>query len=125
MTKKGVARLVAALWGKRFERAARCGRPRERRAAPARRRGGPRPPPPRGWYLPAVARGEADCDCFDIIAGLVLQDGPEVEVLTGLALHGGLPDAWPEDGMTTGRGHTALQARWRAEGPPPYAHIRS
>src|SRR3990170_3159595 len=99
------------------------GRILERRGALDRRRRVRRPPPPRGWYLPAVARGEADCDCFDIIAGLVLQGGPEVEVLTGLALHGGLPDAWPEDGMTTGRVHTALQARWRAEGLPSYAQF--
>lgn len=80
-----------------------------------------RPPPPRGWYLPAVARGEAECDCFDTIAGLVLQGGPEVEVLTGVALHGGLPDAWPDDGVTTVRVQAALQARWAVLGLPPYA----
>lgn len=99
------------------------GRILERRGALDRRHRVRRPPPPRGWYLPAVARGEADCDCFDIIAGLVLQGGPEVEVLTGLALHGGLPEAWPEDGMTTSRVHTALQARWRAVGLPSYAQF--
>ena len=80
------------------------GRILERRGALDRRHRVRRPPPPRGWYLPAVARGEADCDCFDIIAGLVLQGGPE-------------------DGMTTGRVHTALQARWRAEGLPSYAQF--
>ena len=74
-----------------------------------------RPAPPRGWYLPAVARGEADCDCFDTIEGLMLQGGPPVEVLTGLALHAGLPDAWPMDGVTTGRVLVALQARWQVK----------
>jgi len=82
-----------------------------------------RPAPPRGWYLPAVARGEADCDCFDTIEGLMLQGGPPVEVLTGLALHAGLPDAWPMDGVTTGRVLVALQARWQALGLPPFAQF--
>jgi len=44
-------------------------------------------------------------------------------LLTGLALHAGLPDAWPEDGITTGRVQTALQARWRAVGLPTYAQF--
>ncbi len=75
-----------------------------------------RPAPPRGWYLPAVASHRADCDCFDVIEGLVLQGGPQVEVLTGLALHAGLPDAWPTTGVTTSRILPALQSRWRALG---------
>jgi hypothetical protein len=99
------------------------GRILERRGAFDGQRRVRHPPPPRGWYLPTVARGEADCDCFDIIAGLVLQDGPEVEVLTGLALHAGLPEAWPEEAITTGRVHSALQARWRAVGLPTYAQF--
>lgn len=99
------------------------GRILERRGALDGRRRVRRPPPPRGWYLPAVARGEADCDCFDIIEGLVLQGGPQVEVLTGVALHAGFPDAWPDEGMTTERVHTALQARWRALGLPLFAQF--
>jgi hypothetical protein len=79
------------------------GRILERRGALDGRRRVRRPPPPRGWYLPTVARGEADCDCFDVIEGLVLQGGPQVEVLTGIALHAGLPDAWPHDGVTAQR----------------------
>lgn len=79
--------------------------------------------PPRGWYLPAVARGEADCDCFDAIEGLVLQGGPHVEVLTGLALHAGLPDAWPDIALTTVRVLTALQVRWRGLGFPAFAQF--
>jgi len=99
------------------------GRILERLGALDRQRRVRRRPPPRGWYLPTVARGEADCDCFDIITGLVLQDGPEVEVLTGLALLAGLPDAWPDEGITTGRVHSALQARWRGIGLPTYAQF--
>jgi Helix-turn-helix domain len=82
-----------------------------------------RPAPPRGWYLPAVARGPADCDCFDIIEGLVLQGGPEVEVLTGIALHAGLPDAWPGVGVTTAGVLRALQGRWRGLGLPAFAQF--
>lgn len=82
-----------------------------------------RPAPPRGWYLPAVAQGAADCDCFDVIEGLVLQGGPEVEVLTGRALHAGLPDAWPTTGVTTARILPALQGRWRTLGVPAFAQF--
>lgn len=99
------------------------GRILERRGALDGQRRMRRPPPPRGWYLPAVARGEADCDCFDAIEGLVLQGGPEVEVLTGIALHAGLPDAWPDDGVTAARVAVALQARWRTWGLPPFAQF--
>jgi hypothetical protein len=53
----------------------------------------------------------------------VLQGGPQVEVLTGIALHGGLPDAWPDDGVTAARVVAALQARWRAVGLPPFAQF--
>jgi len=31
-----------------------------------------RPPPPRGWYLPAVAEGEAELDCLDFSEDLKL-----------------------------------------------------
>ena len=38
-----------------------------------------RPPPPRGWYLLDVASRRAELDSFDIVEGLVIKDGPEVE----------------------------------------------
>jgi hypothetical protein len=99
------------------------GRILERRGALDGQRRVRRPAPPRGWYLPPVARGEADVDCFDVIEGLVLQGGPEVEVLTGLALHGGLPDAWPTTGVTAARVVQALESRWRALGVPAFAQF--
>jgi hypothetical protein len=74
-----------------------------------------------GWYLPAVAAGQADVDCFDIVEGLMIQGGPEVQVLTGLARLGALPAAWPEPTVTTARILTALAAHWRVEGLPAYA----
>jgi len=99
------------------------GRILERRGALDSQRRIRRPAPPRGWYLPAVADGTADCDCFDVIEGLVLQGGPEVEVLTGLALHAGLPDAWPTTGVTAARVVMALRAPWRACGVPAFAQF--
>jgi hypothetical protein len=99
------------------------GRILERRGALDGQRRIRRPAPPRGWYLPAVAAGTADCDCFDVIEGLVLQGGPEVEVLTGLALHAGLPDAWPTTGVTAAAVVTALHARWHACGVPAFAQF--
>jgi hypothetical protein len=70
-----------------------------------------------------VARRAADVDCFDVIEGLVLQGGPEVEVLTVLALHAGLPDAWPTTGITADRVRQALEARWLALGVPAFAQF--
>jgi hypothetical protein len=112
----------AATWGP-SPAVRTIGRILERRGALDGQRRIRRPAPPRGWYLPPVVRGVADCDCFDIIEGLVLQGGPAVEVLTGLALHAGLPDAWPTTGMTTAQVLPALQGRWRAHGVPAFAQF--
>src|SRR4051795_4095621 len=54
-----------------------------------------RPPPPKGWYLPEVAKAKAELDSIDIVEGLVIKDGPQVEVLNGVSLHGGLVVSWP------------------------------
>jgi hypothetical protein len=54
-----------------------------------------RPPPPSGWYLPAVAGRRAELDSFDTMEGLALEGGVQLEVLTVVSLHGGLPGAWP------------------------------
>ena len=53
-----------------------------------------RPAPPKGWYLPDLARGEAELDSFDFIEDLKIANGPLVCVLTGISLHGALTDAW-------------------------------
>lgn len=82
-----------------------------------------RPPPPRGWYLPDVARGQAELDSFDIVEGLVLQHGPQLEVLTGIAVHGGTIGAWPTDGLTAKRVVMFLLAHWREVGLPTYAQF--
>ena len=82
-----------------------------------------RPAPPKGWYLPDVALGQAELDSFDFIEDLKIADGPLVSMLTGTSLHGALADAWvmPQPGAQLAL--EALLGRWRAEGLPAYAQF--
>jgi hypothetical protein len=83
-----------------------------------------RPPPPRGWYLPDVAAAKAELDSFDIVEGLVIKDGPPVEVLNGVSLHGGLVVSWPTVSPVTAEMTAAsLAEHWRAVGLPGYAQF--
>ena len=83
-----------------------------------------RPAPPRGWYLPAVAAAKAELDSIDIVEGLVIQDGPRVEVLNVVSLHGGLVASWPvEAPVTSARTLAALVEHWREVGLPDYAQF--
>jgi hypothetical protein len=82
-----------------------------------------RPAPPKGWYLPNLASGEAELDSFDFIEDLKIAGGPLVSVLTATSLHGALADAWP---MERPSAHATLQVlleRWRREGLPTYAQF--
>jgi hypothetical protein len=83
-----------------------------------------RPPaPPRGWYLSAVAEHRSELDSFDTIEGLRLRDGTEIEVLTGISLHGGLPLARPGRPWTAARVLVALFEHWSRHGLPDYAQF--
>ncbi|MGH9651518.1 MAG: hypothetical protein ACRD3I_13755, partial [Terriglobales bacterium] len=82
-----------------------------------------RPAPPPGWYVPAVAAGRAELDQFDVVSGLVIQGGPEVEILTGISLHGGLAVAWPREAITAASSVADLLAHWRTVGLPEYAQF--
>ena len=99
------------------------GRILERHGALDARRRLRRPPPPRGWYLPAVAAGQAEVDSFDVIEDLVIEGGIHVDVLTALSLHGGLAGAWPVGAVTTGMILDAVVAHWRTLGLPTYAQF--
>ena len=99
------------------------GRILERRGALDGRRRVRRPPPPRGWYLTDVAEGDSELDAFDIVEGLVIEDGPEVEVLTGISLHGGLAASWPMLRVTARSVVQAMIHHWRAVGCPAYAQF--
>ncbi len=82
-----------------------------------------RPPPPRGWYLPEVAAGQAELDSFDIVEGLVIKGGTDVEVLNGISLYGGLVASWPGPPVRARTVVVALIAHWQQFGLPGYAQF--
>src|SRR5262249_1622402 len=95
-----------------------------RRAALDSRQRTRRPPPPKGWYLPDLAAAQAELDSFDIVEGLVIKDGPQVEVLNGVSLHGGLVVSWPTlSPVTAEMTVQSLTQHWRVVGLPDYAQF--
>lgn len=82
-----------------------------------------RQPPPLGWYLPEVADQRAEIDLFDLVEGLVIKGGPQIEVLTMLSLHGALSGAWPQTRITAEAVREDLLAHWREVGLPEYAQF--
>ena len=99
------------------------GRILERRGALDGRRRVRRPAPPPGWYLPKVAARRAELDSFDIVEGLVIRGGMNVEVLNGISLHGGLPTSWPKGAITAKIVVKALLEHWRRHGLPSYVQF--
>jgi hypothetical protein len=99
------------------------GRILERRGALDGRRRVRRPAPPRGWYLPKVATRRAELDSFDIVEGLVIRGGTNVEVLNGISLHGGLPASWQKETITAKTAVEALLQHWRQHGLPAYVQF--
>lgn len=82
-----------------------------------------RPAPPRGWYLAEVAAGRAELDSFDIVEGLVIKGGTDVEVLNAVSLHGGLCGSWVDDSWTAKKTVTALLSHWSEHGFPDYVQF--
>ena len=82
-----------------------------------------RPAPPKGWYLPDLAAGQAELDSFDFIEDLKIADGPLVSVLTGTSLHGALADAWPMERHSARATLAVLLQRWHSDGLPAYAQF--
>lgn len=82
-----------------------------------------RPAPPRGWYLPEVAAGRAEVDCFDWIEDLKIAEGPLIQALMGTALWGGQVNAWPEFRITTDAVLSRLCERWTELGLPECAQF--
>jgi putative transposase len=96
----------------------------ERRGALDGRRRLRRPAPPPGWHLPEVASKRRELDSFDVVEGLVIKGGPQVEVLNGISLHGGLAASWPIEASVTAKIVVAsLIEQWRAVGLPGYAQF--
>jgi hypothetical protein len=82
-----------------------------------------RPSPPPGWYLPDVARGQAELDCLDVVEDLVIRGGQHVDVLTAVSLHGSLCETWPMERVSAVSVVAALIEHWRAVGLPAYAQF--
>lgn len=82
-----------------------------------------RPAPPRGWYLPDVQARLAELDSFDVIEGHHLPGGAEVDVLTGISLHGGLIAAWPGPPVRAAVIAARLVEHWQLVGRPAYAQF--
>jgi len=80
-----------------------------------------RPPPPKGWYLPDVAAGNAEVDSFDMVTDLVIRGGQDVTVLNGISLHGGLAASWPAPRITAKIVVITLLEHWMKYGLPQYA----
>jgi putative transposase len=96
----------------------------ERRGALDGQRRRRRPAPPPGWHLPEVVSKRRELDSFDVVEGLVIKDGPQVEVLNGISLHGGLAASWPMAASVTAKIVVAsLIEHWRAFGLPGYAQF--
>ncbi|MGH8525534.1 MAG: hypothetical protein ACREXY_15415, partial [Gammaproteobacteria bacterium] len=82
-----------------------------------------RPAPPKGWYLPEVAAGRAEVDCFDFIEDLKIAAGPVVDALTAKSLHGKLTNAWMMGQRSAQHTVPCLQRRWQRDGLPDYAQF--
>lgn len=102
---------------------AAIGRILERHGATDGHRRVRRPPPPAGWYLPAVAAGRVELDCFDFVEDLKIADGPLLDLLTATSLHGGLVDAWAMPGRNAKSTVKCLLQRWHRDGLPHYAQF--
>jgi hypothetical protein len=103
------------------------GRILERRGALDGKRRIRHPAPPTGWYLPDLRERRAELDSFDIVEGLVIQGGTDVEVLNGISLHGGLTMSALSGGArgswTSKKTAGALLTHWREHGLPDYAQF--
>lgn len=97
------------------------GRILERRGALDGRRRLRRQAPPPGWFLPQVMARQHELDSFDMVEDLVIRGGQDVNVLTGISLHGGLAAAWPEERITAKLTVKHLISHWQQFGLPAYA----
>jgi len=71
-----------------------------------------------------VAARPAERDSIDIVEGLAIKDGPYLEVLNAVSLHGGLVGSWPHEGAVTAAWVVeALSEHRRNVGLPVYARF--
>lgn len=96
------------------------GRILARRGALDGRRRVRRPPPPKGWYLPRVAQRKVELDSGDLVEGLVIRGGQQVEIFNLISLHGGLTNSFVKACWTTDSVLKSLEQHWQEHGLPGY-----
>jgi hypothetical protein len=79
--------------------------------------------PPAGWYLPALAQGLVDVDCFDVVEDLRLDSFGLLQVFTAKALWAPLAEAWSAPVASTTFILEALRAYWQQYGLPQFAQF--
>jgi len=62
-------------------------------------------------------------DSFDTIEGLAILGGPDLTILTGISLHGGLAAAWAAKSVSAKTVVAALIEHWQSEGLPAFAQF--
>ena len=82
-----------------------------------------RPAPPPGWYLPGLQQRKHELDSFDIIEGLYLHGGQEVQFLNGISLHGCLLHSMATTTITAENTVLALMEHWKKFGLPKYVQF--
>jgi hypothetical protein len=82
-----------------------------------------RPAPPPGWYLPALADGQVELDAVDIIEGLVIRRGREIQVFNTISLYGSLVASWPRHTVHTADVLACLSEHWQRFGAPHYVQF--
>jgi hypothetical protein len=82
-----------------------------------------RPAPPPGWYLPSLQQRKHELDTFDILEGLYIHGGQEVQLLNGLSLHGNLLHSIAGETQTAENTVLALIEHWKQFGLPKYVQF--
>jgi transposase len=82
-----------------------------------------RPAPPPGWYLPDLQQRKQELDTFDIVEGLYLHGGQEIQLLNGLSLHGNLLCSVADETQTAENAVLALIEHWKQFGLPKYVQF--
>ena len=82
-----------------------------------------RPVPPPGWYLPGLLQRKNELDSFDILEGLYIHGGQEVQFLNGISLHGNLLHSLSMETVTAENTVLALIEHWKQFGLPKYVQF--
>jgi hypothetical protein len=79
--------------------------------------------PPPGWYLRDLVNKKEELDSFDIVEGLYLRGGQEVQLFNGISLHGSLLCSVASRVITVEIIIDTLTNHWRTFGLPKYVQF--